>query len=174
MRETVADLDALQQLLDTSYAHAGHHLREVITADRRLTAPDVAGHLEGVCLLALATVTEDGRPLVAPVDGIFYRARFYFGSSADSVRFRHLRRRPHVSATHAPTESLAVTVHGRAVEIDVSREDNGGFRRALLDAYLPRYGPQWEHFLDNGPVYARIDAHRMFTFSMRPGVEELS
>lgn len=174
MRETPADLDALQQLLDTSYARAGHHLREVITVDRRLKATDLAGHLQGVCLLALATVTADGRPLVAPVDGIFYRGHFYFGSSPDSVRFRHLRQRPHVSATHAPTESLAVTVHGRADEVDVTAEDDGGFRRALLDTYVPRYGRQWEQFLDSGPVYARINADRMFTFSMSPAGGQLN
>ncbi len=32
---------------------------------------------------------------------------------------------------------------------------------------MPRYGSQWEtEFLDSGPVYARIDAERMFTFHM--------
>ena len=42
-------------------------------------------------LLALATVTADGRPIVGPVDGIFYRGAFWFGSAPDSVRFRHIR-----------------------------------------------------------------------------------
>jgi uncharacterized pyridoxamine 5'-phosphate oxidase family protein len=117
-------------------------------------------------LLALATVTSDGRPLVGPVDGIFYRGAFHFGSSSDSVRFRHIRRRPHVSATHLPGEELAVTVHGRAALIDVRSADHAGFRQTLLDVYVPRYGPEWETFLDSGPVYARIDADRMFTFHM--------
>jgi hypothetical protein len=32
---------------------------------------------------------------------------------------------------------------------------------------VPRYGPEWEtEFLDSGPMYARIEAERMFTFSM--------
>jgi hypothetical protein len=31
---------------------------------------------------------------------------------------------------------------------------------------VPRYGPEWEHFLDSGPVFARIEADRMFAFSM--------
>ena len=57
-------------------------------------------------LLALATVTADGRPLVSPVDGIFYRGAFYFGSAPDSVKFRHIRARPQVSATHLPGEHL--------------------------------------------------------------------
>jgi hypothetical protein len=65
--------------------------------------------------------------------------------------------------------TLAVTVHGRAVPIGVAGERSAGFRRALLEIYVPRYGPQWEGFLDSGPVYARIDADRMFTFCMPPG-----
>jgi hypothetical protein len=43
-----------------------------------------------------------------------------------------------------------------------------GLRRTLPDVYVPRYGPEWEAFLDSGPVYARIDADRMFTFHMSP------
>jgi hypothetical protein len=119
-----------------------------------------------MCLLALATVTRDGRPIVGPVDGIFYRGSFHFGSSPESVRFRHIAKRPHVSATYLPGEELSVTVHGRAVPVDVRDPAAAGFRRALLDVYVPRYGAQWEAFLDSGPVYARIDAERMFTFHM--------
>ena len=117
-------------------------------------------------LLTLATATEDGRPLAGPVDGIFYRGAFHFGSSPGSVRFRHIRRRPYVSATHLPGEEFAVTVHGRAVELDLQEADNSGFRSALFEVYLPRYGADWETFLGSGPVYARIDADRMFTLSI--------
>ena len=73
---------------------------------------------------------------------------------------------PAVSASHLPSEELSVTVHGRATLIDVSDAEQAGFRRTLLDIYVPRYGPDWEAFLDSGPVYARIDAERMFTFFM--------
>ena len=166
MHETDDDLAALQDLLDRSDAAAGPHLRSIITAERRLTAREISEQLVGMRLLALATVTADGRPLVGPVDGIFYRGSFYFGSSPDSVRFRHLRHRPAVSATHLPGEELAVTVHGRAVFLDVASGEEAGFRRTLLDIYTPRYGADWETFLDSGPQYARIDADRMFTFQM--------
>ncbi|TMM08032.1 MAG: pyridoxamine 5'-phosphate oxidase family protein [Actinobacteria bacterium] len=166
MHETPDDLAALQDLLDRSYDQAGPHLRRIITPERRLTADQVSQRLMGMRLLALATVTSDGRPIVGPVDGIFFRGAFHFGSSPDSVRFRHIRARPHVSATHLPGEELAVTVHGRAVPVDI-RDDP--FREALLEVYVPRYGPEWEHdFLDSGPFYARIDADRMFTFQMTP------
>ena len=164
VHETRKDLEELQALLDRSYAGAGAHLQRVITAERRLTAQDLAGRLTGMRLLALATVTADGRPIVGPVDGIFLRGSFHFGSAPDSVRFRHIRARPQVSATHLPGEELAVTVHGRAVPVDVRDESGAQLRRTLLDIYVPRYGPGWEKFLDSGPVYARIEAERMFTF----------
>jgi nitroimidazol reductase NimA-like FMN-containing flavoprotein (pyridoxamine 5'-phosphate oxidase superfamily) len=168
MHETPEDIRRLQDLLDSTYAVAGRHLRSIITPANRLTAGQVCDLLEGMCLLALATVTADGRPLVGPVDGIFFRGAFYFGSAPDSVRFRHIEKRPHVSATHLRGEELAVTVHGTAQRISLKDEHDGGFRAALLSVYVPRYGPEWEAFLDSGPVYARIDADRMHTFHMPP------
>jgi Pyridoxamine 5'-phosphate oxidase len=163
MRETAEDLAALQDLIDRSYEDAGAHLLRIHTPERRLTAEQVADRLTGMRLLALATTTKDGRPIVGPVDGIFYRGAFHFGSAPDSVRFRHIAARPHVSATHLPGEELAITVHGRATRIPVE----GGFREALLQIYVPRYGAEWEtDFLDSGPVYARIDAERMFAFAL--------
>ena len=162
MHETPEELAALQALLDRSYAAAGRHLREIHAPEQRLTAEQVADRLTGMRLLALATVTADGRPIVGPVDSIFFRGAFVFGSAPDSIRFRHIRARPAVSATHLPGEELSVTVHGRAVEVDVS---SGPLRQALLDVYVPRYGESWASFMDSGPVYARIDAERMFTYS---------
>lgn len=163
MYESQAELAALQQLLDRSYAAADAHLLKIHTPQRRLTAAQVADRLTGMCLLALATVTADGRPIVGPVDGIFHRGAFHFGSSPESLRFRHIRARPHVSATHLPGEHLAVTVHGRAVPVD--HRADADLRRALLEVYVPRYGPEWERFLDSGPIYARIEAERMFAFA---------
>jgi hypothetical protein len=173
VHETPADLAALQNLLDRSYETAGQHLLSIITPQRRLSADQVADRLRGVCLLALATVTADGRPIVGPVDGIFFRGAFHFGSSPDSVRFRHIRKRPHVSATHLPGEELAVTVHGHAVPIDIHSDADAQLRQTLLEVYVPRYGAQWEQFLDSGPVYARIHADRMFTFHVTPDSDSL-
>ena len=136
MRETGADLDRLQALLDRSYERAGAHLKEVITPERRLTAEQLCERLEGMCLLVLATVSADGRPVNGPVDGFFYRGEWYFGSADGSVRFRHIRRRPQVSATHMPEEAFSVTTHGRALEIDVAGHDDGAFRQMLIDYYL--------------------------------------
>lgn len=169
MHESEEDLSDLQALLDRSYAAAGPHLLRIHTPSRRLSARQISERLSGMCLLALATVSAAGRPIVGPVDGILYRGAFHFGSAPDSVRFRHLDARPWVSATHLPGEELAVTVHGRAVAIDVASAEQRGFRETLLEIYVPRYGPEWEReFLDSGPRYARIEAARMFGFVMEP------
>jgi Pyridoxamine 5'-phosphate oxidase len=167
MHETSEDIRALQELLDRSYASAGIHLRGITTPRRRVRAAELVERLTGVTLLALATATADGRPIVGPVDGIFYRGAFHFGTSPDAVRWRHIRSRPTVSATHVPSESFAVTVHGRACPVDHRSPAGAGLRQTLLEVYVPRYGPDWEsQFLDSGPVYARIDATKMFTFQM--------
>jgi hypothetical protein len=164
MQETPEDIAQLQDLLDRSHAAGGRHLRSIITPERRVNAADLVERLQGMRLLVVATVTADGRPLTGPVDGIFYRGAFHFGSAPDSVRLRHLRVRPQVSATHLPGEELCVTVHGTAVPVDVA----GGFRQAILDIYGPRYGPEYEQFVDSGPRYIRIEADKMFTFHMPP------
>ncbi len=168
MHETADDLQALQALIDSSYAAAGPHLLSIHDPERRLSAEQLSERLTGMCLLALATVTRDCRPIVGPVDGIFFRGAFHFGSAAHSVRFRHIRARPQVSATHLPGEELAVTVHGRAVPIDIAAPEHAAFRQTVLDVYVPIYGEGWEQeFLEAvSPMYARIDADRMFTFHM--------
>lgn len=168
MRETPADVAALQALLDRSFAAAGSHLLGISTPERRLSAEQVVERLTGMRLLALATVTADGRPIVGAVDGIFFRGAFHFGTAPDALRWRHITARPHVSATHLPGEELAVTVHGRAIGVDIGDPANVEFRQTLLDVYVPRYGDAWEQFLDSGVVYARIEAERMFTFEMDP------
>jgi nitroimidazol reductase NimA-like FMN-containing flavoprotein (pyridoxamine 5'-phosphate oxidase superfamily) len=169
MHESPAEIAALQELLDSSYARASPHLLRIHSPDRRATAEQLAERLTGMVLLVLATTTADGRPITGPVDGIFYRGAFHFGSSPDSIRFRHIRERPQVSACHLPGEELGVTVHGRAELVDVQAPEHAGFRQALLEVYVPRYGEKWEEFMDSGPLYARIEAARMFAYAAEPG-----
>jgi len=166
MHEDPEDIAGLQDLLDRSYATAGAHLRGIHTPQRRLTAADLVSRLQGMRLLVLATVSAAGHPVTGPVDGVFHRGSFYFGTSADAARWRHLQRNPAVSATHLPSEDWAVIVHGVAVPVDTSRAHPNGLRATLLEVYAPRYGPQWEQFLDSGPVYARIEAERMFAIDV--------
>jgi hypothetical protein len=167
VHETPEDLERLQALLDASYDQAGGHLRGITTPERRVDAEALVERLTGMRLLALATVTADGRPIVGAVDGVFYRAAFWFGSSHDSLRFRHIRAHPAVSATHLPGEEFAVTVHGEARIHDLRDPDLAGFRACLSDVYAPRYGGDWIEWAEQHP-YARIDARRMFTFQFAP------
>jgi pyridoxamine 5'-phosphate oxidase len=171
VHESSNDIARLQDLLDRSYAAAGAHLLSIHTPERRLSAEQLARRLTGMRLLTLATVSSDGRPIAGPVDGIFYRGAFHFGSSPDSLRFAHIARRPQVSATHLPGEDLGVTVHGRAVPIDVKSPEQAGFRDTLLEVYVPRYGEEWQEFLDSNPVYARIEAERLFAFALEAADE---
>jgi general stress protein 26 len=163
MHETEQDLAALQGLLDDSYAAAGNHLRAVITPERRLSAEQLTKELSGVCIMGLATTSRDGRPFVAPVDGLFYRGRFWFGSAPDSLRFAHIRRDPRVSASYVPEEELAVSVHGIAEILDVTADEHAGFRDYCIDIY----GSDWPNWLDSA-LYARIEAAKMFTFFLDP------
>lgn len=158
MHETPTDLAASQTLLDTSRAAAGAHLRSIFTHVTEMTAADVVAEMTGVQVLNLATVTATGEPRVAPVDGLFYRGHFYFGSSADSVRARHLRARPSVSAAHTRGEDLTIIVHGIATAIDVGAPEAEGFRSYLLEVY-----PDWGSWYTGAPPpYWRIDARRLF------------
>ena len=167
MLETSDELDRLQQLLDHSADAAGPHLRRIITDDRRLTALQVCQRLTGMRLLALATVTADGRPLVGPVDGYLIHGSFHFSSGRDSVRLRHLAARPAVSAVHLPGDELAVTVHGRAELFELSDPAHPELRQAMLDEYLPKQGPAFETWLEGeDAVGARIVAEKMFTFAL--------
>src|SRR3954470_8841824 len=102
MLETSGELAALQSLLDESAAAAGAHMREIITEERRLDAAELVRRLPGMCLLTVATVTADGRPVTGPFDGYFLHGSWWFSSGPDAVRIRHLRARPAVSATYLP------------------------------------------------------------------------
>jgi Pyridoxamine 5'-phosphate oxidase len=165
MRETPAELDRLQRLLDESMTRAGPHLRGIITGDRRLTAGQLCQALRGMRLLVVATVTADGRPLAGPVDGYFLHGTFCFSSGRDSVRMRHLAARPAVSATHLPGEQLAVTVHGRAEVFELSSPAGAELRQEMLDHYLPIQGPAFQEWLDSvDALAARIEPDKMFTF----------
>lgn len=167
MYETAEELDRLQHLLDTSADAAGAHMREIITTERRLSAEQLSERLVGMVLLVLGTATADARPLVGPVDGYLLHGSFYFSSGRQSVRMRHLMARPDVSATHLPSESLAVTVHGTAELFDISDPRRPDLRQAMLDHYLPLQGPSFEAWLDSEDILAaRIEARKMFTFQL--------
>jgi hypothetical protein len=172
MLETPDELAALQRLLDDSAASGGPHLSDIISPERRLSAEQLCETLTGMRLLTVATVTADGRPLTGAVDGYFLHGCWYFSTSPDSVRMRHLRARPAISATHLPGEWLQVSVHGRAELFEFSDPTYGApLKQAMLDHYLPIQGPSFEEWINSneGASGARIVAEKMFTFHMTEG-----
>lgn len=167
MHETADDLKRLQALLKESRAAAGKHMRSIFTKVTDMSVDEIVAELPGVQVLDLATVTAAAEPRVAPVDGLFYRGHFYFGTAHNAVRARHLRARPQVSAAHTRGEDLTIIVHGDAVDVDVSQPEHAGFRSYLLDVY-----PGWESWYPGAPPpYWRIEPARMFaarTSRLRP------
>ena len=160
MYETEQDLARLQGLLDASYARAGSHLRSIWGEETRLDAAALSAELAGAQVLDLATVTPRGEPRVAPVDGLFFRGRFWFGSAASSQRFRNIRANPSVSGSVTRgLETFLVLVHGRAVETDPRGAEAGGFAR------YPReiYDFDWDAAHPTAP-YAWIDAGTLLAF----------
>jgi nitroimidazol reductase NimA-like FMN-containing flavoprotein (pyridoxamine 5'-phosphate oxidase superfamily) len=160
LHETAEDVRELQRLLDESHSRAGRHLRRIFSEERRIAAVDLPALLPGVQVLHLATVTPACEPRVAPVDGLFFRARFWFGSARDSNRFRNIRARPAVSVTVTHGEELAVIVHGTAQEVDTATPELASFRDYCREVY----GNDWNDW-GAGATYARVEPRRMFTFS---------
>src|ERR1700683_2840087 len=114
VRETKAELGALQQLLDHSHAEATEHLRGIIDDGRTLSAADITALLAGMKVVALATVTARGEPRISAVDGHFLHGTWTWSTDGSSAKARHLEARTAVSVAHVDNEELAVFAHGAA------------------------------------------------------------
>jgi general stress protein 26 len=120
MRETNTELQALQQLLDSSRARASEHLRGIINEHRMLSAANVVGLLSGMKVISLATVTAGGQPRISAVDGHFLHGTWTWSTSSTSVKARHLQERPAVSVAHVDNEELALFAHGQSERLRLS------------------------------------------------------
>lgn len=163
MHETNTELAELQELLDRSYRTAGKHLLSIHREDWRLGAEEICSTLRGVCVLNLATIDAQAAPMVAPVDGLFLGGKFWFSSGPDSVRFRHIRRNPRVSAAYTVGEEISIVVHGNANEIDTSTGDYERFHDYCLEVYGPKYD-DWGYW-GNAP-FAWIEPNRMYAIKI--------
>jgi pyridoxamine 5'-phosphate oxidase-like protein len=163
MFETEADIAWLQELIDRSHVGASRQMRDILTPERRLNARQVVAYLQGTKHLALATVTARGEPRVSPVDGVFLWGRFTFGSTADSARMTHLRRRPAVSATHFIGDVIAITVHGRATLLPRGNPDGEAIAAEWTKIY---HLSPWE--MGANVILARIEPDRLYTFAQDP------
>ncbi len=136
MRETRADIEVLQKLLDTSLASATRHLRSIVYGDRVLTARDLVAVLTGMRVLTVATVTARGEPRISALDGHFLHATWTFGTDGSAAKARHMRARPAVSVAHVDNEELGVFSHGRVAEMRPGDPDWA----ETLDHWTAHYG----------------------------------
>jgi hypothetical protein len=164
VHETDEDLTELQCLLDESYATAGEHLRSIFTTQHRSHATELTAALTGVFLINVATVTAHCEPLVAPVDGLFYRGRLWFSLPAGSLRARHLHARPQVSATYVNGDACLI-VHGLARAVgdahpffagwdDYARTAYGIAVDVAKEVYNTRREPEFTGFIEARRIYA--------------------
>lgn len=167
MHETDRDIAELQRVLDASIENSGEHIRSAFGQDTRPTASEIAAALSGIFEMHLAVVTSGGAPLVAPIDGIFYRGQVWAGIPVKAVRSRLVRRDPRVSASYNASD-FAFIVHGWFREPPADDPKGDGFAALARSLYVEQYGDWFEAWLDErerteGPgVTGYIEPRRIF------------
>jgi uncharacterized pyridoxamine 5'-phosphate oxidase family protein len=163
MFESDDDIRDLQALIDRTFAKANPHLAEIVKPERRLNARQVVRYLEGTKHVAFATVNERGEPRVAPLDGVFIRARFTVSTGDQAARLRHLRVNSACSAAHMDGDTIGIVVHGHATI--VGRGDGG----------VDEIEPVWRDIYGSSPfewgegvVFMRIDPTSMWAYAFHP------
>ena len=117
--ETPDELHSLQVLLDTSLADSSSHLRSIIRpGESTLDAERVVRVCQGMCTLAIATVTRRGEPRISGADGHLLHGRWIVGTHRQAAKARHLAARPGISATFMRGEQLVIFTHGHAVPLN--------------------------------------------------------
>jgi Pyridoxamine 5'-phosphate oxidase len=164
VRENAEEIAGLQALLDASHARAGPHLRSIFRDEHRFTAEQLVVFFTGPRQIAVATVSAEGEPRVAPVDALLLHGRFHFGTHRTAARVGHLRARPAVSLAYFERDELAVVVHGTAELLELGHPDF----RAIDQAFVDVYGGT-PSTADEGSVYARVEAKTMFTYARELG-----
>lgn len=163
MHETPDDLTRLQALLDASIAEAGPFLRASFEMPAHsLSAAQLAGALQGIVHVALATVTAKGEPRVEPICALFYRGTFYIPTTAKAARTRHIRQRPAVSLICFRDNGFALILHGRA---SVITPNDPAF--ATLDAQYQVAGGSSVLAWGEG-IYLRIEPDVLYTHARTP------
>jgi general stress protein 26 len=163
MRETAEELAELDGLLTRSVAGGNPHLLAIMTPGRRLSAEQMVRVLDGMQVLVVATVTEDGRPLTSCVDGHLLHGRWVFTTDATATKARHLAARPAVSATHARGDAFGVFTHGTAERLSAEHADF-----AEIEDYLTGfYGASPSSWAPD-IAYLRIEPRWMLAYSADP------
>src|SRR4051812_35257219 len=150
--------EALQDLVDRSFATSSEHLRSIMEPQRRLTAERLVAELPCPAVLNIATVTARGEPRISAVDGHFIDGHWYFTTAIESPKARQLAARPAISASFTPRDGYGVFCHGTAAGIE------GAEQQMMREHFAEVYGMEPETLGDI--AYFRIDAAWMVGFAM--------
>ena len=97
--ETEAELNALQQLLDSSFEKVKERMAIAYASDRRLSAQQLAGFI-GIRLLAVGSVNSKGEPRVAPRSAAFLHGKFYLAVNTKSTMAGRLWLNPKIAVSY--------------------------------------------------------------------------
>ncbi|MFC0104930.1 pyridoxamine 5'-phosphate oxidase family protein [Kibdelosporangium aridum] len=164
MRETPAELNELQTLLDASLDRSTSHLRSIIGPGRTLTAEQLTQVLTGMCTLAVSTVTAKGEPRISGVDGHFLHGKWHFGTAWTAAKARHLAARPAASVAYMRGEDLGVFTHG-TVEILNPLGGEPAADWPELRVYLADFYGDHAFDWDAEVVYYRLHPHWMTVYA---------
>ncbi|GAA5200380.1 hypothetical protein GCM10023322_78120 [Rugosimonospora acidiphila] len=163
MRETAAELNRLQILLDASLSRSTAHLRSIMTG-RTLRAERLTQVLTGMCTLTLSTVTAKGEPRISGVDGHFLHGEWHFGTARGAAKARHLAARPSASVAHLRGDELGVFAHGTVEILNPERGEPAADWPDVL-AYLKDFYGDDAFDWDNDTVFYRLHPHWMTAYA---------
>lgn len=111
----------------------------------------------------LATTTDEGRPHLRPVDGVFVDSTLAFGGSPGTRWVRHLQARPDVSAS-LPDDDNAIVIDGTAVLVT---DPDTSIASAVGSANVAKYPQHYGN--DTSPVFRpfwALRARRVYAWSL--------
>jgi hypothetical protein len=160
MYETQEDIQQLQDLLDRSIERAGVFLRQSFQMpDHSLSAHQLIHFWQGMQTIALATVTRQGEPRVAPIGALLFRGKFYIPTLATAARTKHILHHPAVSFTHYQGNDFAIITHGTATIIQPNQP-------SFADLETLQQGATGTSVREWGEgVYLQITSNTLFTYA---------
>ena len=165
MKETNEDIESLQKLVNSSIEQAGIFLRSSFQMpEHSLSARQLVRYLQGIKIVALATVTAQGEPRVAPVGSIFYRGQFHILSVAKAARARHIEKRSAISLAHFEGNDLAIIVHGNGHILKPNHPDFAEIESIQKEVS----GNSVQDWGEGVGVYIRVVANALYTFARYP------
>ncbi|MFE2233121.1 pyridoxamine 5'-phosphate oxidase family protein [Streptomyces sp. NPDC059442] len=145
----------IETSLDARYSDPRAHAADWPAAVDRLTTAEV---------FWLTTVRPDGRPHVTPLIAVWSEGALHFCTGPDERKARNLAVRPEVvltTGTNDLTEGFDLVIEGEAVR--VTDEER---LRALADAYVGKYGPNWRFDVRDGAFVG--DGGTALVFAVAP------